>query len=334
MGVYMHQQPINVAVTGGAGQIAYSLLFRIASGEVFGENRPVRLRLLEIPPAMKALEGVVMELIDCAYPTLDGVDTFDDANDAFDGANWALLVGAKPRGKGMERGDLLKDNGKIFVGQGRALQRSAKDIRILVVGNPCNTNCLIAMHNAPDVPRDRFTAMTMLDQRRAMAQLAMKAGTGIDRVTNVAIWGNHSATQFPNFEHAKINGKPAETVIGDRKWLEGEFLGTVQKRGAAIIEARGASSAASAANAALYHVKNMLAPTPAGDWFSAAVPSDGSYGIESGLICGFPIQRKASTWSIVQGLPLSDYAKAKIDASVNELKEERDEVKDMLPERT
>jgi malate dehydrogenase len=327
------QQPIRVAVTGGAGQIAYSLLFRIASGEVFGENRPVQLQLLEITPALKALEGVVMELTDCAYPTLAGVEITDDPEQAFDGANWALLVGAKPRGKGMERGDLLKDNGKIFVGQGKALQKAASDINVLVVGNPCNTNCLIAMHNAPDVPAERFQAMTMLDHRRAMAQLAAKAGVGVDAVSNMTIWGNHSATQYPNFEHAMINGTPAETVIGDRAWLEGEFISTVQKRGAAIIEARGASSAASAANAALQHVKCMTTPTPAGDWFSAAVVSDGSYGVESGLICGFPVQRKGSGWSIVQDLNLSDYAQTKLTATVDELKEERDAVKEMLPAR-
>ena len=326
-------RPIRVAVTGAAGQISYSLLFRIASGEVFGDNRPVRLSLVEIPPAMKALEGVAMELTDCAYPLLDGIDLSDDAATGFDGINWALLVGAKPRGKGMERADLLTDNGKIFVGQGKALQRAAKDVRVLVVGNPCNTNALIAMHNAPDVPKDRFSAMTMLDQTRAQAQLAAKAGVGVSSVTNVAIWGNHSATQFPNFEHAKINGKPAETVIGDRKWLEGDFISSVQKRGAAIIEARGASSAASAANAALKHIKCMTSPTPPGDWFSAAVPSDGSYDVEPGLIAGFPVQKKGSGWSIVQGLNLTPFAKERIAVSVDELKQERDMVKDMLPDR-
>lgn len=326
-------QPIRVAVTGAAGQISYSLLFRIASGEVFGDNRPVRLSLVEIPAAMKALEGVAMELTDCAFPLLDGIDLSDDAATGFDGIHWALLVGAKPRGKGMERADLLTDNGKIFVGQGKALQRAAGDVRVLVVGNPCNTNALIAMHNAPDVPKERFAAMTMLDQTRAQAQLAEKAGVSVSSVTNVAIWGNHSATQFPNFEHAKINGKPAETVIGDRKWLEGEFTSTVQNRGAAIIEARGASSAASAASAALKHVKCMISPTPPGDWFSAAVPSDGSYGVEPGLISSFPVQKKGSGWSIVQGLNLTPFAKERIAASVDELMQERDMVKDMLPDR-
>ncbi len=327
-------KPIRVAVTGAAGQICYSLLFRVASGEVFGEDQPVILQLLEIPPAMKALDGVVMELVDCAYPTLVGIETADDAEKAFDGINWALLVGAKPRGKGMERGDLLKDNGKIFVGQGKALMRAANDVRALAVGNPCNTNALIAMHNAPDIPSDRFMAMTMLDQRRAAAQLATKAGAQVADVSNVAVWGNHSPTQFPNFEHARICGKPAEEAIGDRTWLEGEFLETVQKRGAAIIEARGASSAASAANAAVATVKSLLGPTPKGDCFSAAVCSDGSYDVPKGLICGFPLTSAGDgNWKIVDGLELSDYAQGMIAKSADELAGERETVKDSLPSR-
>ena len=327
-------QPIRVTVTGGAGQIAYSLLFRIASGEVFGQDRPVRLQLLEIAPAMKALEGVAMELTDCAYPLLDGVDMTDDPEVAFDGANWALLVGAKPRGKGMERADLLQDNGKIFVGQGKALQKAADDIQVLVVGNPCNTNCLIAMHNAPGIPRGRFQAMTLLDHRRARAQLALKAGISVDATSNMAIWGNHSATQFPDFEQAKIGGEPAEEVIGDRAWLEGEFVSTIQKRGAAIIAARGSSSAASAANSIVWHLLCMTLPTPEGNWFSAGVCSDGSYGVEKGLISSFPVARYGGgDLSIVQGLSISDYARGKIDASVDELKQEREMVKDMLPNR-
>jgi len=325
-------QPIRVAVTGAAGQLGYSLLFRLASGEVFGSNRSMILQLLEIPPAMKVLEGVVMELEDCAFPTLAGVETSDDPEKAFAGAEWALLVGAKPRGPGMERSDLLKDNGKIFIAQGKALQRASKDIRILVVGNPCNTNCLIAMHNAPDIPKERFAAMTRLDQNRAVAQLAKKAGVSVSAVTNMTIWGNHSATQFPDFENAKINGQPAETAIGDRKWLETEFTTTVQKRGATVIAARGASSAASAANAALDHLKSLLHPTPPGQWFSGAVVSDGSYGVTKGLVSSFPLVRKGvNDWGIVQGVKLSEYGKRMLGTSVKELEGERDMVKDMLP---
>ena len=325
-------EPIRVAVTGAAGNISYSLLFRIASGEVFGADNPVILQLLEIPPAMKALEGVVMELDDCAFPLLAGVETSDTPEEAFTNANWALLVGSKPRGKGMERSDLLRDNGKIFTGQGKALQRAADDIHVLVVGNPCNTNCLIAMENAPDVPRERFMAMTRLDQNRAMAQLAGKAGVPVADVTNMTIWGNHSSTQFPDFEHAKINGQPATTAITDRTWLENDFTATVQKRGAAIIEARGASSAASAANAAIDSVKSLLNPTPEDDWFSAAVVSDGSYGVPEGLISSFPLVRKGvNEWSIVQGLQISDYARRMIDASAEELAGEKELVKDLIP---
>jgi len=325
-------QPIRVAVTGAAGQIGYSLLFRIASGEVFGSNRPVILQLLEITPALKALEGVAMELEDCAFPTLAGVSMSDDAEMAFDGADWALLVGAKPRGPGMERSDLLKDNGKIFVGQGKALQKGAKDIRVLVVGNPCNTNCLIAMRNAKDMPQERFAAMTRLDQNRAVALLAKKAGVSLSSVTNMTIWGNHSTTQYPDFENAKINGQPPETVIGDRKWFEEEFIPTVQRRGAAVIAARGASSAASAANGAIDHVRSLLQPTPSGQWFSAAVVSDGSYGVPKGLVSSFPLVRKGvNDWGIVKGIKLSEFGKAKLAASVKELEGERDLVKDMLP---
>lgn len=322
--------PIRVAITGAAGQLAYSLIFRVASGEVFGADQPLYLHLLEITPAMKALNGVAMELDDCAYPLLKGMRLTDKAEEAFDGVNWALLVGAKPRGKGMERGDLLMDNGKIFIEQGKALTRAAGDVRILVVGNPANTNCLIALTHAKGVPAERFAAMTRLDHNRARAQLAKKAGVDLTAVTNVTIWGNHSATQFPDFFNARINGKPAAEVITDRAWLEGTFLPTVQKRGAAIIEARGLSSAASAANAAIDHVKSMLTPTPKGDWFSSAVLSDGSYGIPKGIVSGFPVRSDGKTWEIVQGLPINDFARAKIDASVKELLEEKALVQSLL----
>ncbi|MBI4082767.1 MAG: malate dehydrogenase [Candidatus Lambdaproteobacteria bacterium] len=322
--------PIRVAITGAAGQLAYSLTFRVASGEVFGPDQPLHLTLLEIPPAMNALRGVGMELDDCAYPLLKSVKLTDKAAEAFDGISWGLLVGSKPRGKGMERGDLLRDNGKIFVEQGNALERAAKDVRILVVGNPANTNCLIAMNNAKAIPAERFAAMTRLDHNRAKGQLAVKAGVEMNAVTNVTIWGNHSATQFPDFLNAKIGGKPAPEVIRDRKWLENEFVSTVQKRGAAIIEARGLSSAASAANAAIDHVKSMLVATPKGDWFSAAVRSDGSYGIPMGLVCGFPVRSDGTTWEIVQGVAVGDYARQKIDLSVKELLEEQEITKALM----
>jgi malate dehydrogenase len=322
--------PIRVAITGAAGQLAYSLIFRVASGEVFGADQPLYLHLLEITPAMKALNGVAMEVDDCAYPLLKGMKLTDKAEEAFDGVNWALLVGAKPRGKGMERGDLLMDNGKIFIEQGKALAKAAGDVRILVVGNPANTNCLIALTHAKGVPAERFAAMTRLDHNRATAQLAKKAGVDMTAVTNVTIWGNHSATQFPDFFNARINGRPATEVITDRAWLEGVFLPTVQKRGAAIIEARGLSSAASAANAAIDHVKSMLKPTPKGDWFSSAVLSDGSYGIPKGIVSGFPVRSDGKTWEIVQGLPINDFARAKIDASVKELLEEKALVQSLL----
>jgi malate dehydrogenase len=323
---------INVAVTGAAGQIGYAILFRLASGEIFGHDTRVALRLLEITPVLKTLEGVVMELDDCAFPLLDNVVISDDANVAFDGVNWALLVGSKPRGKGMERSDLIRDNGPIFVGQGQALAaRAAGDLRVLVVGNPANTNCLIAAHNAAGVPHDRFAAMTQLDHNRAVAQLAKKAGVTVNEVSNMTIWGNHSASQYPDAENAKINGRPAYEVITDHNWLKNDFISTVQKRGAAVIEARGASSAASAANAALDHVKNMVKKTPAGDWFSCAVPSDGSYGVDEGLIFSFPVTSDGQgRYSIVQNVPMSDWAKANFAATLQELREEKAVVADLL----
>jgi len=327
------KDPITVSITGAAGQIGYALLFRIASGSVFGPDQPVNLRLIEIEPALPALQGVVMELDDCAFPLLRDVVATADLDEGFRGANWALLVGSVPRKAGMERGDLLGINGKIFTGQGQAIARNAaKDIRVLVVGNPCNTNALIAMNNAAGVPNDRFFAMTRLDENRAKSQLAKKAGVHSSQVTNLCIWGNHSATQYPDFTNAKIDGKPVTDVIADKGWLEGEFIATVQQRGAAIIKARGASSAASAANAALDTVMSLSKPTPAGDWHSVAVCSDGSYGIEKGLIASMPIRTLADgSWEVVQGVPVDAFSRGKIDASVAELKEERDAVKDLLP---
>ncbi|MFQ5636774.1 MAG: malate dehydrogenase [bacterium] len=323
---------VKVAVTGAAGQIGYALLFRLASGEVFGCDTKIALQLLEITPVLPALEGVVMELLDCAFPLLENIVVTDRPEIAFDGVNWALLVGSKPRGKGMERGDLIRDNGPIFVGQGKALTaKAADDVRVLVVGNPANTNCLIAMHNARDIPRNRFFAMTRLDQNRAMAQLANKAGVSVKTVTNMTIWGNHSATQYPDAENAKINGKPVTEVIGHISWLRGEFIETVQKRGAAVINARGLSSAASAANAALAHVKSVLSKTPEGDWFSAAVPSDGSYGIDEGLLFSFPVTSDGQgNWSIVQNLDWSDFAREKIQVTLRELRDEKAVVADLL----
>ncbi|MFW5692009.1 MAG: malate dehydrogenase [Chloroflexota bacterium] len=325
--------PIHVAVTGGAGQIAYSLLFRIGNGEVFGPDQPVVLRILEIPQAMEALKGVVMELKDSAQPLVHDIVATDDPNIAFKDANWVILVGGKPRGPGMERGDLLAENGKIFVEQGKAINdHAADDVRVVVVANPCNTNTLVAKANAPRVPADRWFAMTRLDENRARAQLADKAGVLTTDVTNVGIWGNHSATQFPNFEHAKISGKPAEDVVGDRNWLEGEFITTVQKRGAAIIQARGKSSAASAANAALDTIRSLIAPTPEGDWFSAAVWSNGNpYGIAEGIFYSFPLRSDGKgSWTIVEGLELSDYAKSKAKVTEEELLSEREAVQDMI----
>ncbi len=326
--------PVRVAVTGAAGQIGYALLTRIAAGAMLGPDTPVIIQMVEIPQALGACEGVAMELQDCAFPLLAGIEMASDPNEGFKDANVILLVGAKPRGPGMERGDLLKDNGKIFIGQGAAIAKSAaSDVKIAVVGNPANTNALIAGANADGVPNDRFTAMVRLDENRAKSQLAAKAGVGVAEVTNLAVWGNHSPTMFPDFEHAKIGGKPALDVIGDRSWFEDEFLGKVQQRGKAIIDARGASSATSAANALIDHVHNWAGggATAEGDWVSMAVPSDGSYGIPEGLISGFPVSTDgAGTYSIVQGLDLSDYARAKIATSVDELSSERETVKEML----
>ena len=326
------QKPIRVAVTGSAGQIGYSLLFRIASGGLFGPDQPVALNLIEIEPGMKALEGVCMELDDCAFPLLKDIRPTSDLNAGFDGANWALLVGSVPRKAGMERGDLLGINGKIFTGQGQAIARNAaSDVRVLVVGNPCNTNCLIAMNNAPDVPRDRWFAMTRLDENRAAAQLAAKANRQVSEVSNVTIWGNHSATQYPDYYNAKIGGVSAPEVISDDTWAHVDFIPTVQQRGAAIIKVRGASSAASAANAAIDTVKSLTTLTPAGDWNSLCVASDGSYGTKEGLITSFPIRSDGQNWEIVQDLPINEFAREKIDASVNELAEEREMVSDLLP---
>jgi malate dehydrogenase len=326
--------PIHVAITGAAGQIGYALTFRIASGEVFGAHRPVVLHLIEVPPVMPSLDGVHMELDDCAFPTLAGVHKHDSEHleQALAGCNWVLLVGSIPRKQGMERSDLLRVNGPIFTSTGKAIQAAAaKDVRVVVVGNPCNTNCLIAMSHAPDVPRDRWFAMTRLDQNRAVAQLAQKAGRPVSSVTNLAIWGNHSATQYPDFVNARIDGKPATEVITDHAWLKGDFISTVQQRGAAVIKARGASSAASAANACLDTVKSLITPTPAGSCVSAAICSDGSYGIDSGLICGFPLISNGEHWRIASGFQIDDFSRGQIDKTVAELKQERDTVKDLLP---
>ena len=322
--------PVNVTVTGAAGQIGYALLFRIASGAMLGPDTPVRLRLLEIPQAVKAAEGTAMELDDCAFPLLAGVDIFDDATAAFDGVNVALLVGARPRGAGMERGDLLAANGGIFGPQGAAINAgAADDVRVLVVGNPANTNALIASAHAPDVPAERFTAMMRLDHNRALAQLANKASVGVSEVKNVTIWGNHSALQYPDIAHATIAGRPAPQVIGDDAWVKDTFIPTVAKRGAAIIEARGLSSAASAANAAIDHVRDWTLGTPEGQWVSVGLASDGSYGVPEGLISGFPCVSKNGAWEIVQGLEISEVAQAGLDVSVGELVEERDAVREL-----
>ncbi|MBV9951678.1 MAG: malate dehydrogenase [Acidimicrobiia bacterium] len=324
----MPADPVRVAVTGAAGQIGYSLLFRIASGALLGPDQPVILQMLEITPALGALDGVAMELDDCAFPLLAGMVKTDDAAKAFEGVNVALLVGSRPRTKGMERGDLLEANGAIFTAQGKALSdAAADDVRILVVGNPANTNALIAMNNAPNIAPERFTAMTRLDHNRAMAQLAAKTGTTVNDITRMTIWGNHSATQYPDLFHAEVGGKSAAEVVGDQDWLEGTFIPTVQQRGAAIIEARGASSAASAANAAIDHTRTWLTGTAEGDWVSMAVPSDGSYGVAEGLMSSFPCTTSNGTWEIVQGLDIDDFSRGRIDASVNELIEERDTVK-------
>jgi len=319
-------EPVRVAVTGAAGQIGYSLLFRIANGDLLGPDQPVILQLLEITPALPALGGVVMELVDCAFPLVAGVVTTDDAQQAFDGVNYALLVGSRPRTKGMERKELLEVNGAIFTAQGRALAAgAADDVRILVVGNPANTNCLIAMNNAGSIPRERFTAMTRLDHNRARGQLAAKVDVPVASVTRMTIWGNHSATQYPDVFHAKVDGKPAAGLV-DTKWIESEFIPTVQQRGAKVIEARGASSAASAANAALDHVRDWALGTAPGDWVSMAVPSDGSYGVPEGLISGFPCTTSKGAWSIVPDLDIDPFSRERIDASVAELGEERDAV--------
>lgn len=326
----MNHNPIRIAVTGAAGQIGYSLVFRIASGQLCGSNQPVILQLLEIPPAMGALEGVAMELDDCAFPLLKEIELADKADKAFDGANIALLVGSRPRSKDMERKDLLEANGEIFTGQGEALNaKAAEDLRVLVVGNPANTNCLIAMNNAPDIPKQRFSAMTRLDHNRAITQVAQKLEISTTEITKMTIWGNHSATQYPDLFNCKISDKSAADVIDDQNWLENTFIPSVQQRGAAIIEARGASSAASAANAAIDHVRNWIQATPQNDWVSMAVCSDGSYGVEEGLISSFPITCSNGDWEIVTDLEIDDFSKMKIDASVKELSEERDTVSDL-----
>ncbi len=322
--------PVTVTVTGAAGQIGYALLFRIASGQLLGPDVPVRLRLLEIEPALKAAQGTAMELDDCAFPLLAGIDITSDAAAAFDGVNVALLVGARPRTAGMERGDLLSANGGIFKPQGQALNSgAASDVRVLVVGNPANTNALIAASHAPDIPGSRFTAMTRLDHNRALAQLSARTGAPLTDIKKLTIWGNHSATQYPDWSMATVAGAPVEQVVGDRTWLEDTFIPTVAKRGAAIIEARGASSAASAANAAVDHVFDWVNGTPEGDWVSAAIMSDGSYGVPEGIISSFPVTSSGGEWEIVQGLSVDDFSQARIDASVAELVEERDAVREL-----
>jgi malate dehydrogenase len=327
----MSQTPIRIAVTGAAGQIGYALLFRIASGAMFGPDQPVALNLIEIPPALDALKGVVMELDDCAFPLLKDVITTTDLDEGFKDVNWACLVGSVPRKAGMERADLLSINGKIFTGQGQAIARNAApDVRVLVVGNPCNTNCLIAMHNADGIAKDRWFAMTMLDENRAKTQLAQKAGVDVTAVTNMTIWGNHSATQYPDFYTAKINGKSAAEVIGDEAWLKEEFIPTVQKRGAAIIAARGASSAASAANAVVDSIRKLTTPTPAGDSFSMCICSDGSYGTTEGLITSLPVRSDGKKIEVVQGIEINEFSRGKIDNTVKELEAEHDAVKDLI----
>ena len=326
------KQPIRIAVTGAAGQIGYALLFRIASGQMFGPDQPVALNLIEIPGALEPLNGVVMELDDCAFPLLKDVVATSDLDEGFKDVNWALLVGSVPRKAGMERGDLLEINGRIFTGQGKAIAaNAADDVRVLVVGNPCNTNCLIAMRNAEGVPADRWLAMTMLDENRARTQLAQKAGADVTEVTNMTIWGNHSATQYPDFYSARIGGRSAAEVIGDETWLKETFIPTVQKRGAAIIAARGASSAASAANAIVDSVVRVTTPTPEGHSFSMCVCSDGSYGTTEGLVTSLPCRSDGSSVEIVRDVDINDYSREKIDTSVRELEEERDAVKELLP---
>jgi malate dehydrogenase len=322
--------PVKVVVTGAAGQIGYALVYRIASGQMLGPDTKVELRLLEVPQARGALDGVAMELDDCAFPLLSNIVCTDDPNEAFDGANVGLLVGARPRTKGMERGDLLEANGAIFTVQGKAINdNAADDVKILVVGNPANTNAMIAMNSAPDVPRERFTAMMRLDHNRALTQVAQKTGVDVSDVKNMTIWGNHSATQYPDVVHAKVAGQSAWDAIADEAWVADTFIPTVQKRGAAIIEARGASSAASAANAAIDHIHDWVLGTPEGDWVSMGVAVDGQYGIDKGIICGLPCIAKNGTWSVVEGLELDAFSKPRIDASVAELREEHDAVKEL-----
>jgi len=322
--------PVRVAVTGAAGQIGYSLLFRIASGQMLGEDQPVILQLLDITPAMDALKGVAMELEDCAFPLLSNIVRTDDPNEAFGDISYALLVGARPRSKGMERKDLLEANGGIFKPQGKALSdNAASDVKILVVGNPANTNALIAMNNAPNIPNERFTAMTRLDHNRAIAQLAAKTGTTVSDITKMTIWGNHSATQYPDLFHAEVKGQNAAALVNDQAWLENDFIPTVQQRGAAIIEARGLSSAASAANAAIDHMRTWALGSAKGDWVSMAIPSDGSYGVAEGIISSFPVTCANGKYEIVQGLDIDDFSRGRIDASVAELVEERDGVKEL-----
>jgi len=324
------KKPIKVAVTGAAGQIGYSLVFRIASGAVFGPEQPVELSLIEIEPGMKALKGVKMELDDCAFPLVSGITCTSDLKEGFSGVNWALLVGSVPRKAGMERGDLLGINGKIFIGQGKAIEENAaEDVRVLVVGNPCNTNAWIAMTNATKIPANRWFAMTRLDENRAKAQLAERSGAHVSKVKNLTIWGNHSSTQYPDFYNATIDGKPVTQVIADEAWLKGDFISTVQKRGAAIIEARGLSSAASAANAAIDTVKSLVTPTPKGEWFSVGVCSDGSYNTPKGIITSLPVRTEdGKTWTVVQGLNVNEFSRGKIDASNAELLDEQRLVKE------
>jgi malate dehydrogenase len=322
-------EPMKVTVTGAAGAISYSLLFRIAAGEMLGDDQPVELRMLEISDAMEALEGVAMELDDCAFPLLTRMELTDDAKTAFDGANVCLLVGAKPRGKGMERSDLLQENGKIFGPQGQAInENAADDVRVLVVGNPANTNCLIAMNHAPDVPDGRFTAMTRLDHNRALAQLADKVSCSVSDISDMGVWGNHSPTMYPDLFNAKVGGEVAADVIDDQQWIEDIFLPTVGKRGAAIIDARGASSAASAANAAIDHVRDWV--LGAGGWRSMAIPSTGAYDIDEGLVCSFPCTCSNGDYEVVEGIELNDFSRSKVEATVNELKEEREAVRELL----
>jgi malate dehydrogenase len=323
--------PVHVTVTGAAGHIGYALLFRIASGQLLGPDQPVHLRLLEIEPAMEALVGVGMELEDCAFPLLAGVEATSDLATAFEGSSWALLVGSVPRSAGMERGELLDVNGRIFGPQGRAIaDRSASDVRVLVVGNPCNTNCLIARQSAPEVPADRWFAMTRLDQNRGCHQLAFRAGVAVSEVTNLAVWGNHSSTQFPDFVHARIGGRPVPQVIDDRNWLEGEFLSSVQRRGAAVIEARGTSSAASAANAVIDSVVSISTPTRPGEWTSMAVCSRGEYEVPEGLQFGYPVRTDGSRWEVVEGIEHDDWAKERLATTTDELVAEREEVAGLL----